>query len=70
MHKELFKTVSTIQKNELNIQSIISSYELSNVVRGLYLWSLWTVCNIKIKRDLIVGSKINEKSMKTTLIKA
>lgn len=31
-HKELFKTVSLKVQNELNIQSIISSYELSNAI--------------------------------------
>lgn len=59
-HKELFKTVSTKVQNELNIQSIISSYELSNVVEC----STYEVCEqfvISKLRDLIVSSKINEK---------
>ena len=59
-HKELFKTVSTKVQNELNIQSIVSSYELSNVVEC----STYEVCEqfvISKLRDLIVSSKINEK---------
>ena len=59
-HKELFKTVSTKVQNDLNIQSIISSYELSNVVEC----STYEVCEqfvISKLRDLIVSSKINEK---------
>ena len=59
-HKELFKTVSTKVQNDLNIQSIVSSYELSNVVEC----STYEVCEqfvISKLRDLIVSSKINEK---------
>src|SRR5574344_1784219 len=59
-HKELFKTVSLKVQNELNIQSIISSYELSDVVEC----STYEVCEqfvISKLRDLIVSSKINEK---------
>lgn len=59
-HKELFKTVSLKVQNELNIQSIISSYELSNAIEC----STYEVCEqfvISKLRDLIVSSKINEK---------
>ncbi|RXJ95792.1 BREX-1 system phosphatase PglZ type A [Arcobacter sp. AHV-9/2010] len=59
-HKELFKAVSLKVQNELNIQSIISSYELSSAIEC----STYEVCEqfvISKLRDLIVSSKINEK---------
>ena len=59
-HKELFKTVSLKVQNDLNIQSIISNYDLSDMIDC----DTYEVCEqfvIAKLRDLIVNSKINEK---------
>ncbi len=59
-HKELFKTVSLKVQNDLNIQSIISNYDLSDMIDC----DTYEVCEqlvIAKLRDLIVSSKINEK---------
>ncbi|MFA6740927.1 MAG: BREX-1 system phosphatase PglZ type A [Arcobacteraceae bacterium] len=67
-HKELFKTVSLKVQNDLNILSIISNYELSNVVDC----DTYEICEqfiITKLRDLIINSKINEKEFSNYLNK-
>lgn len=67
-HKELFKTVSLKVQNDLNIPSIISNYELSNVIDC----DTYEICEqfiITKLRDLIISSKINEKEFSNYLNK-
>lgn len=67
-HKELFKNISSKVQNDLNIQSIISNYDLANVIDC----DTYEVCEqfiISKLRDLIVSSKINEKEFESYLNK-
>ncbi|MDN5081982.1 BREX-1 system phosphatase PglZ type A [Aliarcobacter butzleri] len=67
-HKELFKTVSLKVQNDLNISSIISNYQLSNVIDC----DTYETCEqfvITKLRDLITSSKINEKEFENYLNK-
>ena len=67
-HKELFTNISNKVQNELNIQSIISSYELSNIINcdTYELCERFVVASLK---DLIINSKINEKEFEGYLSK-
>jgi uncharacterized protein (TIGR02687 family) len=67
-HKELFKSISTKVQNDLNIQSIISNYELTDIIDC----DTYEVCEqfiVAKLRDLIVNSKINEKDLENYLNK-
>ena len=67
-YKELFKTVSLKVQNDLNIPSIISNYQLSNVIDC----DTYETCEqfvITKLRDLITSSKINEKEFENYLNK-
>ena len=67
-HKELFTNISNKVQNELNIQSIISSYELSNIINcdTYELCERFVVASLK---DLIIVTIIlhSQRSIQVTL---